>query len=381
MHIVYAHHYNSLRHSFTPSTLSHRLRTLVLQTCIGHVLDCIESRAVHGFCCQIGGETSVFFPRIGAMSLDTPERVKYFGLANLQSCGICRKRKGRSLARKGTDHCPDEIANLYKRANIAEARTLPLLRNRKRARERLNRHGLNFEKRCRLMDHAKVSLVQVDPMTPRLFGGLVRYERMHVYFIGYCTYLMDLLVKSVKKECIETVAEVVRQCHQFRDPWTGVTHPRLPNVLKMTHLTAERRVRAIFYWAHVLGIDASVVLDPVKEAAQRAVSALQLILIAVRGHRAYTSGELDVIFKGVGQQFFMALEQISQFHEMRAYDRRLVLHRRDPDKHAAPVQFKTTERSVSFVAYVVASTGLCICCIRRIGHVYVVLLVLFTSTC
>ena len=70
----------------------------------------------------------------------------------------------------------------------------------------------------------------------------------------------------------------------------------------------------------------------------------------------HTSSELDVIFKGVGQQFFMALEEMSQFHEMQVYDRRLALHRRDPDKHAAPVQFKTTERSVTFVAYVVTST-------------------------
>ena len=354
---VYATHAHRLRHSCTPSTHetstvyvthSHRIRTLVLQTCIGHVLKCIESRAVHGFCCHIGGETLVFFPRIGAMSLDTPERKKYFGFQNMQSCGICRKRKGRSLARRGTDHCPHEIADLYNRANIVEARTLPLRQNRKRARERLARHGFNYNKRCRLTDHAKVSLVQVDPMTPRLFGGLVRYERMHVYFIGYCTYLMELLVKSIKKECINTIAGVVRQCHQFRDPWTGVTHPRLPNILKMTHLTAERRVRAIFYWAHVLGTDASVVLEPVKMVVQRAVSTLQLILIAVRGHRAYTSSELDVIFKGVGQQFFMALEELAQFHEMKEYNRRFELHRRDPDRHARPVQFQTMKRFVRY---------------------------------
>ena len=41
---------------------------------------------------------------------------------------------------------------------------------------------------------------------------------------------------------------------------TGHTHPRLPTVLKMTHLTAERRVRALFYWAHVLGTKARMCL-------------------------------------------------------------------------------------------------------------------------
>ena len=325
------------------------------------------------------------------MSLDTPERVKYFGLRNKQSCGICRRRWGRSFARKGTDHCPQEIENLYTLAND-DATTRPQKRNRKRARDRLHRHGLNYTKRCRLTDFAKVSLVQVDPEHPRLFGGLVRYERMHVYFIGYCTYLIDLLVKSIKKECIETIAGVVRQCHQFRDPWTGVTHPRLPNLLKMTHLTAERRVRAIFYWAHVLGTNASVVLDPIQLPVQRAVSTLQLILIAVRGHRAYTSSELDVIFKGVGQQFFMALEEISQFHEQTEYDRRLELYRKDPEKHKQPTQFLPTERSVTIVVYVVTDllstciksftyTSKYICCLRQnLFVVYVKLYLLSTSS-
>ena len=364
--IVYAH------------CLHHNATCLVLQTCIGHVLQCIEARATHGFRCRIGGESLLCFPRIGVMALDTPERVKYFGLRNLQSCGICRRRWGRSLARRGSDHCPQDIQDLYTQANDI-ATTRPQRSNRKRARERLHRHGLNYKKRCRLTDHAKVSLVQVDPANPRLFSGLIRYERMHVYFIGYCTYLIDLLVKSIKKECIETIAGVVRQCHQFRDPWTGTTHPRLQNLLKMTHLTAERRVRAVFYWAHVLAINASVVKDPIKLAAQRAVSTLQLILIAVRGHRAYTSSELDVIFKGVGQQFFMALEEIAQHHEQTEYDRRFEMHRKDPDKHTLPAPFQKTERSVTIVVYVnafVSSTStvfhvnvICVCCIRQISYV------------
>ena len=120
-----------------------------------------------------------------------------------------------------------------------------------------------------------------------MFGGLVRYERMHVYFINYCTYLLDLLVKSVPQANYFSVHQVIRQCNQFRGPFTGDTQPRLPNLLKMTHLTAERRVRAIFYWAHVLGIHARVLIQPVRQAALRAVATLQLLLIAVRGHRVY----------------------------------------------------------------------------------------------
>lgn len=277
------------------------------------------------------------------MSLDTPERIKYFGLRNIQSCAICRKRKGRSTARKATHHCPNEIAELYVNAN-AEAGTRPLQRNRKRARERLARHGFDYTKRCRLTDHAKHSLVQLEPGRSKLFGGLARYERMHVYFIAYCNYLMDLLAKSIPQKYYPTVAEVVSQCHQFRDPLTGATHPRLRNLLKMTHLTAERRVRAIFYWAHVLGLRADVIPEPIRHASQRAVATLQLILITVRGHRAYTSSELDVIFKEVGQQFFMALEDLARFHAEKDFDRLSEKHRRDPERYAAPVCFQRTAR-------------------------------------
>jgi len=235
------------------------------------------------------------------------------------------------------------------RANEEGAPTRELQRSRKRARERLARYGLNYKKRCKLTDHAERSLVQIDSIGPRLFGGLARFERMHVYFIAYCTYLMDLLVKSVPKKNYVAVHEVVRQCHQFRDPRTGVTHPRLPNLLKMTHLTAERRVRAIFYWAHVMGLHARVIYEPIRLTAQCAVASLQMILIAVRGHRAYTSGELDLIFRGVGRQFFMALEQLAEWHQEKSHIRQLELHRQDPERHATPVRFHRTVRFVYVV--------------------------------
>ena len=52
----------------------------LLQQCIGHILSSIESRARYGFKACIAGIDRILFPRLGAMSLDTKERVKYFGL-------------------------------------------------------------------------------------------------------------------------------------------------------------------------------------------------------------------------------------------------------------------------------------------------------------
>ncbi len=325
----------------------------VLQTCIGHVLTAIEARSTHGFRCVIGGHSMSFFPRIGVMSLDTPERVKYFGLRSQQYCGLCRRRKGRSAARK---YRPVEIKTLLDQACVAneDTRTRPLQRRRKRARDTLARHGLDYEKRCRLTEFAKRSLVQIDPAHPKLFAGLCRYERMHVYYIGYCGYLMELLVLSVPKQHYASVHNIVQQCHQFRDPVAGTTHPRLPHLLKMTHLTAERRVRAIFYWAHVLGTKATVIIEPLRMHAQVAVASLQLILIAIRGHRAYTKAEWEVLFERIGGQVFTSMEAMSAFHERKRYVRQFRDHRRDPAKHPEPVLYDRCNR---YVIYLIKSTS------------------------
>ena len=320
----------------------------VLQTCIGKIVACIEARAGHGFRCTIGGETMLLFPRIGVMSLDTPERVKFFGLRSQASCPICRRRNGRSAARTCTFHCPQEVKRMFDIACAPNEETVGRApkRRRKHARDRLLRHGLNYEKRCRITDNANITLVHIPQIGPRLFAGLARYERMHVYFIGYCGYLMELLIQCVKKNKYAQVKQIVKQCHQFRDPATGITHPRLPHLMKMTHLTAERRVRAIFYWAHVLGTSADVVHEECLRApAQRAVATLQIILIAVRGHRAYTSDELDVIFKGVSTQFFSALEELAHFHYTTKYNNKRRRYNNNPAKYAEPRLFRKTNRS------------------------------------
>ena len=58
-------------------------RSHVLQSCIGYILRAIELQSKHGFKCYIGNQTMSVFPRVGTMSLDTPERVKYFGLKKI----------------------------------------------------------------------------------------------------------------------------------------------------------------------------------------------------------------------------------------------------------------------------------------------------------
>ena len=222
------------------------------------MLSAIETSARHGFVCRIQGETKHLFPRLGAMTLDTPERVKYFGLRNMRSCGICRLRSGRSATRRSTRHDPGEIKKLYQIAN-EDVNSRDNITRRKRAREKLRRHGFDYKKRCRLTKHVKCSAVPINSFGHDMFFGLVRYERMHIYFIGYCSFCLELLAQYVPKKNYGMINSIVLECHQFRDPSTGTTHPRLQSVFDMTHLTAERRVRALFYWGHVLGPEAIVV--------------------------------------------------------------------------------------------------------------------------
>ena len=291
----------------------------VVQTCIGHILDHIEAYARHGFKCTIGNAEMLLFPRLGAMALDTIERYKYFGLRSVRACGICRLRKGRSLARESSRHDTQHVESLLQRAN-ADVVGEQARRRRKRSRDKLMRHGIDFKKRCRLRDHAQHCLVHISKYQPSLCAGLCRYEAMHVYFIGFCSWLLETLIELVPtKAKRNAVAKATKLCWQFRDLTTGKTHPRLQTLLRLTYYTAEKRVRAVFYWAHVLGIQADVIVTEMRVHAQSAVAALQLILIATRGHRAYTGPELDIIYKDVGRQFFVHLEAMATYLERKRF--------------------------------------------------------------
>ena len=236
------------------------------------------------------------------------------------------------------------LSNIYAFTANAEVHTKRAISRRKRSRERLHRHGFNYKKRCRLHDHADTCLLNASTT---MFAGLFHYERLHVYFINFCTYCLEALATCVPASEYGRVSEMCLQCQQFRDPNTGVTHPRLPDVLKMTHLTAERRVRAIFIWAHVLGTRAEVIAEPCRMHAKVAVAALQILLIAVRGHRPYSFRELVVIFKDVGTQFFRSLEQIAIYVEQERLRKERLRYDRNPIRHRAPKPFQRSRRFVT----------------------------------
>ena len=180
----------------TETTKYEDAKHYVLQECIGQIIRCIENRSKHGFRCSVDGVTRLLFPRLAAMSLDTKERVKYFGQRSDRSCGFCRLRNGRSLLRGCKRQDPD-ILNLLFRWATMDADTRIKISQRARARASLLRHGWNYKKKCRLLQFASTCLVNVSQFPELPYGALCHFERMHTFFIAYCDYLMDLLVSLV----------------------------------------------------------------------------------------------------------------------------------------------------------------------------------------
>lgn len=131
----------------------------ILQECIGHILALIEKRSVHGFTAVLAGKKKTFFARLGAMTLDTKERVKFFGLRSDRTCGFCRLRQGRSVTRLATRH-DSALFDLLMAWATKDVRARDQISQRSKARSKLARHGWQYKRRCRMNEFAENCLVR-----------------------------------------------------------------------------------------------------------------------------------------------------------------------------------------------------------------------------
>ena len=111
-------------------------------------------------------------------------------------------------------------------------------------------------------------------------------------------------------------------------------------------------MRAIFYWAHVLGTDASVMNVNYRMHSQVAVAALQVLLIATRGHRSYTLDELNFIFDEIGREFFKSLEHLALLLDTTRMRNQQVHYEQQPDRGHPPQPFRKHKRYVYKDTYV-----------------------------
>ena len=105
-----------------------------------------------------------------------------------------------------------------------------------------------------------------------------------------------------------------------------------------------RRVHRLLYTHYVHGSAGCFEPASMRIHAQVAVSSLQLLLIAVRGHRAYTRSELHTIFVEVGTQFFTSLESLTRRADESRMQRGQQAHDRNPHRNRPPVPFKRQRR-------------------------------------
>ena len=85
-------------------------RRILVQRCIGSILEVVDMSSERGFTCILVDEkgcehTWHLYPVLARVELDTKERYKFFGCSRQRACGIgSGPRRGRSLLRSCTSH-------------------------------------------------------------------------------------------------------------------------------------------------------------------------------------------------------------------------------------------------------------------------------------
>ena len=125
----------------------------------------------------------------------------------------------------------------------------------------------------------------------------------------------------------------------FRDRH-GTSYRRKLQIFSGAGMSAKDKVALIFLLPHVLGYNADVLEDAIRQPLLTALAYAQLLIIATSGLRSYTEGELDVLFHRGYITLFGALQTIHAVD----YDKKLSLHLADPDKVDAPKPPKIQQR-------------------------------------
>jgi len=234
-----------------------------------------------------------------------------------RTCTICRVRKGWSILRKGTSHVKEHIQTLWKRAIDApqtRRRRGARARVQKRAREQLVRHGFSKRQRCTLLDHAKLILVR-DPTCARerLFASVNFVDLLH-WQLNCCDYgfnaILGVMTHAMKLECDNNA----RHFTMFRNP-DGSHIRRFDQVTKITYLTTARRVTLMFVWVHAIGTRALMLPEECRRPALVVLAAMQVMILATQGRRAYTMRELKRLYVDTAMEYFGAVQFLMQYRE------------------------------------------------------------------
>ena len=315
---------------------------------MGTILQVMETAAKSGVLCEMrncrGKDVMLLLmPRLLCLNIDQPEAQLFYGMKNKMSCSKCKRRKGYSAFKVGSFQRGSNVQRLYAMVNNPQV-TSPL---RERASLRLERYGFNPKRRCLLTQFAQTLLVRIPGRVLEVFPCLDYRDRMHGMRIFLHRELMTALSQVLwqsrpglrVREVLDQRLNLLGLRGTLR---TGTNSYRIQKTMfSDANMSASDKVCVIFLLPHVFGHASAMIPETVRIALVNAITSAQLMLIASRDGREYTTAELGQTFDQGYIQFFGALEHIYQVSHDTAYNKKLQSHRRDPDNKPLPKRFRS----------------------------------------
>ena len=333
--------------AFRKTPLSTRVKFYIRQQCIHAILRVLENSAETGVLCNLRNRlgiavTRLLMPRLYAMNLDQPEAQLFFGMLNRTSCSKCKWRKGYSAFRSCTKQDGSAVKRLYRMVDDDGL-------HKQAAAEKLRRWGFNPSRRCCLLSVSDKLLINnhVPGAPPEVFPGLDWRDRMHgltIFIHRVFVQTFDGLSKTIlsgpNRLMLDQRLHYV--CHRrgFRLPGTRRSYRVQKTCFSEVGMTATDRVCMMFLLSHVLGPNAEMVPDNVRQPLLTVIAYAQLLLIAVRGRRGYTQSQLETIFDKGYKVLFGALQSLLFID----YNKRAAQHQAHPNSCNAPATQKLTNR-------------------------------------
>ena len=291
-----------------------------------------------------GPRERTLYPRLMSMNLDQPEAQAYFGMKNKTSCSKCKRRKGRSAHRRATKQSGvlvDRLYNIVAQVDSSDhTRTL--------AAQKLMRWGFSPTRRCLLTLTCKHLLVRI-PGADEVFPCVDFRDKLH----GLLAFLFRAFDKIFEKlplsGNVKTTLEqrLLWVCHHgcLRNPKTKRAYRIQRTLFNAANLGTVDKVCILFLLPHVLGHEAKILPQNVRNDLLGAVSIAQQMIIAVRDNRSYTEHELEHIFNRGYITLFRHLEAINAANTNDIFESKMAKHRSNPEKYHVPQRFKRKDRS------------------------------------
>lgn len=326
---------------FNKLPISTEIKFYIRQRCCAAILRVLAESSRRGVVVRLLNQRNkdvvrLLHPRLSSMNLDQPEAQLFFGLQNKTACSKCRRRKGYSSFRRGSQQPGDEIRCLYTWANT------PNSPHRQTSQKTLKRWGFNYKRKCCLLRDRGKLFVKLSAAN-ELYPCLDYRDRMHagVMFLHRVLFqtLDTIFTKASHRRTLDDrLAAVGRR--GFRH-MSGTVCRKQRSVFTDVGMTATDKLCVILLLSHVIGQgdDAELWPEGCYLPFATAVAHAQLVLVALHGRRSYNVAELKIIFDRGYLMIFGSLETIHQLHSEKCT--RLALERNQPP----PKRFKPESRT------------------------------------